>query len=163
MKNFGKRPYTPQVTLKKLVFLASLVYLLAAFASAFAFAFAFAIAAFAPLAFGLRLRGMSRTESLRLDCLGVAFAPNRCVLRLPTCVCVAFARDVPRRICVCGICVCNRCVSAFAFGGALSPALSLTCPGLAPALSRISSDAIFFLHNIVMNMEYAKNDAVDHN
>ena len=86
----------------------------------FAFAFAFAIAAFAPLAFGLRLRGMSRTESLRLDCLGVAFAPNRCVLRLPTCVCVAFARDVSHGICVCGICVCNRCVSAFAFGGALS-------------------------------------------
>ena len=87
---------------------------------AFAFAFAFAIAAFAPLAFGLRLRGMSRTESLRLDCLGVAFAPNRCVLRLPTCVCVAFARDVSHGIRVCGICVCNRCVSAFAFGGALS-------------------------------------------
>ena len=41
-------------------------------------------------------------------------------MRLRTCVCLAFARDVSHRICVCGNCVCNRCVSAFAFGGALS-------------------------------------------
>ena len=95
-----------------------------AFAPAFAFAFAFGLAAFA---FGCVCQSQAPAFhfELRLDFLRAAFAPNRCVLRLRTCVCVAFARDVSHGICVCGICVCNRCVSAFAFGGALSATVTV--------------------------------------